>query len=301
VGPIITAVQIAPLIMISEQDGDIKTPQIPEIVVTAPVTKLDPGAKEFVPAAIHKSVASINVASASAKAIDIVAHRKALQDALFDACAKDSPRQMLHRCKLMPAVTTEFRSQEYDEGGQSQQFATTLKCRDSNGFEVVPIVTGLTAEELEAKAVAAPLVSDDKLAITALVKAALTINDVEEKAEAISSLSVENAVSQTGVSVVGISKFPESGTLEQIETSQFRLDPIVVKLPRAVDSKAKLSPDGKPLSVDQLFSATNTGNASINKKIAGRWSLESIDPEMRAATQGKPKSRFIVLNNIALA
>jgi hypothetical protein len=129
---------------------------VPE--VEASVAKLNPAAKEFVPTAIPTIIvtqhspeptpAKATEAVISAKfepymdemgndIVEIDAHRKALQDALFDNCGKESLRKMLNRCKAMPTASAEFYPKEVDEKfsimdenveRQVPEFAPTRKC-----------------------------------------------------------------------------------------------------------------------------------------------------------------------------
>jgi hypothetical protein len=252
----------------------------PQVVATAPVTKLDPVAKEFVPVSICKLdpaaeecvpafVPQIIVtppeSNTSAKATeavitkkpvgDIVAHRASLLNALFDVCAKESPRELLNRCKQMPLVTTDYYPQEYNEDEDvvslcDSEVTPTPKCLDENRFEIIPVVTGLT------------------------------FGDLQVKTEAPSSPSVDKlfaAVSQTGVSVIRLSVPAASHTLESIETPQ-RYEPIVVQVPLAADYR----PSGH-ITIDQLSSSATKAGSTSAKKPAGR-SLEAIEAEMRSAS-----------------
>jgi hypothetical protein len=273
------------------------------------VTKLNPAAKEFVPTSIpqiivtqHSTESTTSAKAAEAiittklplykdhagnEIVDIDAHRKTLLDDLLDACAKKTPRQMLNRCKQMSSVTTENYPKEYDEEDvvssteaedecRAQEFAPVPKCLDDNDFEITLVKADPAVEDVQAKT-ESPVATE------------LSVEQPEIKAKASPSLNINDlfaAVSKAGLSFIDASK-SSTRPLESINAPH-RLARIVVKLLQAADTKAKLPPTGKSISMDQLFSAaTASGKTTTSRKTAG-WSLESIEAEMRAVSNNNP-------------
>jgi hypothetical protein len=87
--------------------------------------------------------------------LDIVAHRKALEAALYDNM--ETPRQMLARCKYTASIDAEHHPVEGDEVANEadrsdndalNSFRSTPKCLDDNRFEITPMITGLTEDNL---------------------------------------------------------------------------------------------------------------------------------------------------------
>ncbi|CAN9137867.1 unnamed protein product [Alternaria alternata] len=87
--------------------------------------------------------------------LDIVAHRKALEAALYDNM--ETPCQMLVRCKYTASIDAEHHPVDGDEVANEadrsdndalNSFRSAPKCLDDNCFEITPMITGLTEDNL---------------------------------------------------------------------------------------------------------------------------------------------------------
>jgi hypothetical protein len=91
----------------------------------------------------------------SGQPFDIIAHRKALEAALYGNM--ETPHQMLIRCKYNVSIDAEYYPVHEDEVArwadcsydyELNEFKLALKCLDDNRFEITPIITGLTGEDV---------------------------------------------------------------------------------------------------------------------------------------------------------
>jgi hypothetical protein len=84
----------------------------------------------------------------------IVAHRRALEVELYDNM--ETPRQMLMRCKYIMSIDAEYHPKDEDESFELKELRPTVMCLDDNLFEIEPIMTGLTGNDMMACTKIAP-------------------------------------------------------------------------------------------------------------------------------------------------
>ncbi|CAI9626399.1 unnamed protein product [Alternaria burnsii] len=182
--------------------------------------------------------------------LDIVAHRKALEAALYDNM--ETPRQMLARCKYTASIDAEHHPVDGDEVANEadrsendalSSFRSTLKCLDDNCFEITPMITGLTEDNLTT-----PTKTTSSLAL-------LRLFDLVKDA------------GQTKVGAFGssVSFAPDSGEATEC-------DEIIVNLP-----DAGRHPHG-PVNMGHMPSVSG---ARVNAKPVEVRTLESVETEMR--------------------
>lgn len=118
---------------------------------------------------------------------ELAACRKALEAALYDNM--ETPRERLIRCRYSTSADAEYHAAEYhavDEENFVGEMLNKVKCLDDNGFEIVPLVTGLTIADMTTSNHPRP---------------SLSINDLFAR------------VAATGASKVGITDSPDKVAL----------------------------------------------------------------------------------------
>lgn len=186
------------------------------------------------------------------QSLDIVAHRKALEAALYDDM--ETPRQMLARCKYTASIDAEHHPVDGDEVANEtdrsdndalNSFRSTPRCLDDNCFEITPMITGLTEDNLTA-----PTKTTSSLAL-------LRLFDLVKDA------------GQAKVSTFGssVSSAPDSGEVTEC-------DELIVNLP-----DASRHPHG-PINMGHMSSVSG---ARVNEKPVEVRTLESVETEMRLA------------------
>ncbi|KAL1801253.1 hypothetical protein ACET3X_001595 [Alternaria dauci] len=233
-----------------------RTPPAPVAVVaakTAPEQEERTDDMEIAP--ITKTAAEFESLEriAPEQPLDIVAHRKALEAALY--AGMETPRQMLVRCKYTPSVDTEnYPSDKYEVAHRTYGaydhelgwFKPTLKCLDDNCFEITPIITGLTEDNLKA-----PTKTTSSFTLERLFDL------------------VKNA-GQTKVGTLSSSASVAPDSSEAVE-----YDAIIVNLAR------EGRPPRGPVTMGHMSSASG---ARVNKKPVEARTLDSVENEMRLAS-----------------
>ncbi|KAI2477443.1 hypothetical protein Ptr902_11068 [Pyrenophora tritici-repentis] len=90
-------------------------------------------------------------------AIDIIAHRKALEADM------ETPREMFMRCKYITSVDAEYLSSFEGDDDIIDESSNKIKCLDSNGFEIIPLLNGLSLADITTNTESAPTLSVDDL------------------------------------------------------------------------------------------------------------------------------------------
>ncbi|KAG9187592.1 hypothetical protein G6011_05463 [Alternaria panax] len=192
----------------------------------------------------------------SGQPFDIVAHRKALEAALYDNM--ETSRQILIRCKYTVSIDTEYHPVDEDKVVNKAEltydfelgmFKPQLKCLDDNRFEIKPIVTGLAEHDLTA--------CTDKTPSLTLHRLFGMVKDAGQK-----KAGIFNSISNSTISRAPHSDEPSD------------CDEIIVEFPRACRRPRS------PVSMGQLTSASG---ARANEKLVVAHTLESIEAEMRVA------------------
>ncbi|KNG50839.1 hypothetical protein TW65_01817 [Stemphylium lycopersici] len=189
-------------------------------------------------------------AATSLAAFNIVAHRKALEAALYENM--ETPRQMFNRCRRKVSIDSEYHPKDKCEDKYEcsndlgyEDLVPKVKCRNDNGFNFAPLVTKSALNNGICKL---PLLE-----------------------QVLSRILGSEAL-----------KFHKALTTPDADVVHF-LEKTVVRLPPAPEATHK------PMSIDQLSSATPTNDAIIYnasevdmKTGSGSKSLEDVEAEMRA-------------------
>ncbi|CAE7212321.1 hypothetical protein CFE70_009541 [Pyrenophora teres f. teres 0-1] len=196
------------------------------VVGTSTSTNLHPTAKDFVDptmVATPKSLVSPEITATPTSAIIIIAHRKALEAALYDNM--ETSRAMLMRCKYTASVDAEYHSSIYD--GFAKETPSKAKCLDTNGFEIIPLVTGLSLADVTNSIPSTPLLSVDDLFRKVSATGASKIGAAEstEKLKvdpwaSISQLLPSTSVYQTGRTLAFVEAEMRSQSSSATATSQ---------------------------------------------------------------------------------
>ncbi|EOA88116.1 uncharacterized protein SETTUDRAFT_38795 [Exserohilum turcica Et28A] len=223
--------------------------KIPTVTMIAP-TKVETNESLTKSNNIQMENCSLN--SVSADKFDIVAHRKALEAALYENM--ETPLEMLIRCNFIIPTDTEYHAMIEDDSVEDTESVESLPravCLDDNGFEIIsPAMHPDTRDGPASEGTWLPLSIDELFARAS-----------ESKLD-------EN-------SPAGFSKNHEQDDLEA--------EKIVVFLPSALQARHRA-----PISIQQILSGTCSREDMATKLSIGSQPMESIEDGMRAAVQSTP-------------